>query len=69
MRHASHEFMKCSSCRLILETDPATIASRVAMRGTDENLSLTEQVTHLDLSFRHKVYLNSLLALSALAES
>ena len=31
--------------RLILETDPTTIAGRVAMRGPDDgNMSLTEQV-------------------------
>ena len=35
----------CLWCRLILETDPGTIASRVAMRGADtENLPLSEQV-------------------------
>ena len=31
-------------CRLILETDPSTIASRVAMRGADTDVPLTEQV-------------------------
>jgi hypothetical protein len=31
-------------CRVILETDPATIAGRVAMRGADAELPLTEQV-------------------------
>ena len=41
-------FQCCYCCsRLILETDPATIASRVAMRGPDDNLSLTEQVNVL----------------------
>jgi hypothetical protein len=30
---------------LILETDPATVASRVAMRGADTEVPLTEQVT------------------------
>ena len=34
-------------CRVILETDPATIAGRVAMRGADSELPLTEQVTLL----------------------
>lgn len=29
---------------MILETDPATIAGRVAMRGADQDLPLTEQV-------------------------
>lgn len=33
-----------SICRVILETDPATIAGRVAMRGADSDLPLTEQV-------------------------
>ena len=34
-----------SKCRvrLILETDPSTIASRVAMRGADTDVPLTEQ--------------------------
>ncbi len=30
--------------RLILETDPGTIASRVAMRGADADVPLAEQV-------------------------
>lgn len=32
------------ACRVILETDPATIAGRVAMRGADNEIPLTEQV-------------------------
>lgn len=39
-RYAKHNF--CG--RLILETDPSTIASRVAMRGADTDVPLTEQV-------------------------
>ncbi len=34
-------------CSVILETDPATIAGRVAMRGPDDQMSMSEQV-HLD---------------------
>ncbi len=37
-------------CRLILETDPATIANQVAMRGSeDTSMSLTEQVKPIAL--------------------
>ncbi len=34
----------CRLGRLILETDPSTIASRVAMRGADADVPLAEQV-------------------------
>jgi hypothetical protein len=32
-------------CRLILETDPQTVASRVTMRGADGEVPITEQVS------------------------
>ena len=35
---------KCS-CRVILETDATTIAGRVAMRGPDDQMSISEQVS------------------------
>lgn len=31
-------------CRLILETEPQMVASRVSMRGADGEVPLTEQV-------------------------
>ncbi len=34
----------CRERRVILETDPATIAGRVAMRGADSDIPLAEQV-------------------------
>ncbi len=33
--------------RLILETDPATIASRVSMRGAESDIPLTDRVTEV----------------------
>ena len=33
------------SCRVILETDATTIAGRVAMRGPDDQMSISEQVS------------------------
>lgn len=50
-------------CRVILETDPATIAGRVAMRGADSELPLTEQVTLLacrEKSFLHACQLTNI---------
>ncbi len=35
--------------RLILETDPPTIASRVSMRGADSDIPLTDRVTEVRL--------------------
>ncbi len=35
--------------RLILETDPATIASRVSMRGAESDIPLTDRVTEVSL--------------------
>ncbi|EIE23550.1 zeta-cop, subunit of COP-I complex [Coccomyxa subellipsoidea C-169] len=46
---------------LILETDPATIASRVAMRGPDDNLSLTEQTFSRALATAKEQLARSLL--------
>ena len=37
----------CNS--LILETDPATIASRVSMRGAESDIPLTDRVTEVSL--------------------
>lgn len=37
---------------MILETDPATIASRVAMRGADSDIPLAEQVCFAFQAFR-----------------
>ncbi|DBA76231.1 hypothetical protein WJX77_004063 [Trebouxia sp. C0004] len=34
---------------LILETDPATIASRVSMRGADSDIPLTDRVTEVNI--------------------
>lgn len=33
------------SCRLILETDPQTVAARVTMRGADGEVPIAEQVS------------------------
>ena len=41
--HAPRLSSACA-CRLILETDAATVASRVAMRGAEDGPSTTEQV-------------------------
>jgi hypothetical protein len=46
--------LSCFGCllrRLILETDPATIANQVAMRGSEDSMSLTEQVKLCDMCF------------------
>jgi hypothetical protein len=41
---ACRRMQHCTHGRLILETDPSTIASRVAMRGADADVPLAEQV-------------------------
>lgn len=44
---AAHSPALCgvySACRLILETDPQTVAARVTMRGADSEVPIAEQV-------------------------
>lgn len=38
-----------STCSLILETDPPTIASRVSMRGAESDIPLTDRVSEVGL--------------------
>ena len=52
-------------CRVILETDPATIAGRVAMRGADSELPLTEQVTLLACREKSFLYVCTVSSLTS----